>query len=525
MERHIGTWCKENDSGKSEVGELLIDGNHLEFYSRFHGLVFPETFIGEDGQYRYKVFVNGYAKPGQNRVIEHTSSHRVFYVLMQNFDFSQGTDISGVEEVSFTIPELIEWLGFQTVFYCSTDQDELAAAEEHLEPIILHETDPQIELYFESKTHESITSLEDSTTITIKKEPRIKISYKQPSDIQAIQNDIECIMQFFGLLIGRVSTAEDIRLSIAGQTLKSWLFINCDYSYNMVTRDVLDKPRTYHYVLRDNLVDLFANWRGFCCDDQFTLLRRIYFSVNDKKEIFAENVFVEYMRILDGYHTRVSGDAETEVKIKAALKVASKEIKNQIFTDDNRPVFEAAFQSVLSDWRYNSSNIGDIAGWIASGYLGKKSLSHRLKELDNMYLGIIQNNAVSIERLTGNGEKSKNLTDDQIVELFYKELGDTRNYYSHYKKNKEGVLSFSQLNNSIRVLKATIISVFLSHMGMEIDLIRRIMEFDSELNFETMFLRKPEERPFLHPREWMKTLEKDYEPREDEAINKSDVDS
>lgn len=54
MERHIGTWHRENDSRNSEVGELLIDGNYLEFYSRFHGLVFPETFIGEDGQYKYK---------------------------------------------------------------------------------------------------------------------------------------------------------------------------------------------------------------------------------------------------------------------------------------------------------------------------------------------------------------------------------------------------------------------------------------------------------------------------------------
>ena len=52
MERHIGTWHRENDSRNSEVGELLIDGNYLEFYSRFHGLVFPETFIGEDGQYK-----------------------------------------------------------------------------------------------------------------------------------------------------------------------------------------------------------------------------------------------------------------------------------------------------------------------------------------------------------------------------------------------------------------------------------------------------------------------------------------
>lgn len=48
-------------------------------------------------------------------------------------------------------------------------------------------------------------------------------------------------------------------------------------------------------------------------------------------------------------------------------------------------------------------------------------------------------------------------------------------------------------------------------MGMEMDLVRRIMEFDSELHFETMFLRQQEERPFLHPKEWRKTLGEDYQ--------------
>ena len=507
MERHIGTWHKENDFHQSEVGELLIDGNHLEFYSRFHGLVFPETFIGEDGQYRYKVFVNGYAKPGQNRILDYTSCHRVLYVLMQNFDFSKGTDISGVEEFSFSIRELTEWLGIQTVFYSCTNQDELAAGEAHLDPIIIHEKDPQIELYFVSNTHESMLSLEDNIEIKIKKEPRIRVKYNQPADIQKIQNDIECIMQFFGLLIGKVSTADNIRLSIEGQKLKSWLYINHDYSYNLMNRDVMDRPRTYYYVLGDNLILYFSNWRKFCFDDQFTLLRRIYFSVNDRKEIFAEKIFVEYMRILDGYHTRISGDAETEEKLKKALKAASKVIKTQIFKEDNRPIFEEAFQSVLPNWKYNSSNIGDISGWIAAGYLSRKSLSHRLKELDDLYFGIIRNNAVSIEHLASNTEKYEDMTDEQIAELFYRELGDTRNYYSHYKRDRTGVLDFSQMNDTIRVLKATIISIFLSHMGIDKDLIRRIVEFDSELHFQTMFLRKPEERPFLHTQEWLKTIE------------------
>ena len=368
------------------------------------------------------------------------------------------------------------------------------------------EKNPQIELYFESKTHESILSLEDNIAIKIKKEPRIRVKYNQLADIQKIQNDIECIMQFFGLLIGKVSIADNIRLSIEGQKLKSWLYINHDYSYNLMNQDVTDSPRTYYYVLEDNLTLYFANWRKFCFDDQFTLLRRIYFSVNGRKEIFAEDIFVEYMRILDGYHTRISGDAETEEKLKKALKAATKVIKTQIFKEENRPIFEEAFQSVLPDWKYNSSNIGDISGWITAGYLGKKSLSHRLKELDNLYFGIIRNNAEDIECLACNKEKCKDMTDEQIAELFYRELGDTRNYYSHYKKNKTGVLDFLQINDSIRVLKATIISIFLSHMGIDKDLIRRIVEFDSELHFQTMFLRKPEEHPFLHTQEWLKTI-------------------
>lgn len=384
--------------------------------------------------------------------------------------------------------------------------NELAAGEAHLDSIVIHEKNPQIELYFESKTHESILSLEDNIAIKIKKEPRIRVKYNQLADIQKIQNDIECIMQFFGLLIGKVSIADNIRLSIEGQKLKSWLYINHDYSYNLMNQDVTDSPRTYYYVLEDNLTLYFANWRKFCFDDQFTLLRRIYFSVNGRKEIFAEDIFVEYMRILDGYHTRISGDAETEEKLKKALKAATKVIKTQIFKEENRPIFEEAFQSVLPDWKYNSSNIGDISGWITAGYLGKKSLSHRLKELDNLYFGIIRNNAEDIECLACNKEKCKDMTDEQIAELFYRELGDTRNYYSHYKKNKTGVLDFSQINDSIRVLKATIISIFLSHMGIDKDLIRRIVEFDSELHYQTMFLRKPEEHPFLHTQEWLKTI-------------------
>ncbi len=310
-------------------------------------------------------------------------------------------------------------------------------------------------------------------------------------------------MQFFGLLIGRVSTVEDIRLTIENQQSKCWLFISRDLSYNCKMWDFDSKPRTYYYLVDDDLVELFDNWRNFFFDNQFSLLRRIYFSVNNSKEKFAEDIFVEYMRILDGYHTRITGDEETQRKLKQALKNVKKDIKKQLFKEENEPIFEQSIKTVLEDWKFNSDNVGDIADWIASGYLGRKSLSYRLKELDSDY-GILKENAVMIlER------KEKIIEENKIkaIELYYKQLADTRNYYSHYKDDTDGVLDFYQIVDSIVVLKATIISIFYKHMKMDRDLIRRILAFDRELNMLTSFLRREgESGSFLTPGECIKEL-------------------
>lgn len=499
MERHIGTWFKEKEHEKKEVAELIIDGNNIEFYSRFHGEVFPTAFIGSDGEHIYKVFVNGSIKPSNNRSLNYTSSHRVSYALMQNFSFSNGIDISGIVEFSFSIPELIDWIGISTVFYGSTDMDGMAAGEVNLDPIVIQSKNPYIELYFESKSFNSSIHGDDRTEIIIKNEPRIKVQYMQEQDIQCVMNDIECMMQFFGLLIGTVSVAQDIRLTIKEQGLKSWLYFNRDFSYNTTTRDVLNRPRTYCYVVEEHLQRYYSNWRKFYLDDSYSLLRRVFFSVNGKKDIFAEDVFVEYMRILDGYHTRISGDEEIKDKIKDSLKASTKEIKKLIFTDEGRPLFKDTIQSVIPEWRYNSKHMGEIAGWIASGFVAKTQLSHRIQELDNLHLQIIRKNAVHIEKLRRDDSIIGGKQDEELIQLYFKDLGDTRNYYSHYKLDKTGVLESVQMSDSINVLKASIISIFMSHMNIETDLIRKILGFDSELHLQTMCLREKNESPFEHP--------------------------
>lgn len=499
MERHIGTWFKEREPQKHEVAELLIDGNSIEFYSRFHGEIFPVAFVGNDGQYRYKVFTSGHTRPSSNRLLEYTSSHKVDYVLMQNFDFSHKTDISKITDFSFSIPELIDWLGIKTVFYGSTDMDEIAAGEAHLGPIIIHPENPHIELYFESKTFTSIVEGDDRTSITITKEPRVKVVYKHNQNVQAVIDDIECLMQFFGLLIGFISIAEDIRLSIEGQDSKCWLYFNRDFSHNTSVRDIIDRPRTYLYVVEDSLQFFYSNWKAFYLDDSYSLLRRIFFSVNGKKDILAEDIFVQYMRILDGYHMRISGDEETQRKLKKALQASTKDIKRLIFTDEGKPLFENTIKSIIPNWTYTSSHIEDIAGWIAAGYLARTPLAHRLQELDDCHLQIIRMNAVSIEKAQRNNPEIENMSDEQLIQLYFRELGDTRNYYSHYKFDTTGVLGIGQILKSISVLKATIISIFLGHMGVEKEIIRKILEFDRELHFQTMCLRKENDQPFEHP--------------------------
>lgn len=496
MKRHVGTCFKEKEPEKKEVSELLIDGNSIEFYSRFHGEVFPTTFIGSDAEYRYKVFVNGSTKPSINRLLDYTSSHRVFYVLMQNFSFSKGIDISGILEFSFSLPELIDWLNISTVFYESTDRAKISACEKDLESIIIHSENPYIELYFESKSLNSRIAGDDRTKIIIKKEPRIKVQYTQEQDVQCVMDDIECIMQFFGLLIGTVSVAQDIRLTIKGQDSKSWLYFNRDFSYNTTIRDVINRPRTYYYVVAENLQKYYSNWRKFYFDSTYSLLRRIFFSVNGKKDIFAEEIFVEYMRILDGYHTRISGDEEKRGKIKAALKASTKEIKKLIFTDKNRQLFEDTIQSVIPEWKYKAKHMEDIAGWIAAGFLAKTSLSHRMQELDEEYLKIIRKNAVHIEKLRRDYSIIKEKQDDELITLYFKDLGDTRNYYSHYKLDTTGVLESAQMSYTINVLKATIISIFMCQMNIEKDLIRKILVFDSELGSITGCLKKETDVPF-----------------------------
>lgn len=488
MKRYIGTWSKESEDSP-KVAELIIDGNQIEFYRRDYGEVFPCAFVGTDGEHKYKVFTNGGSFVNTNKTLELSTSYRTFFVLQQNDDFPEGLEITGIKDVSFIIPELIDWIDVETVEFGADEEQNLIAGERNLPSIILHDRNPHIEIQYESESFTKYHNVDTRTTFVLKNQPRIFITHENTVDVYRVREDINSLMQFWALLIGYVSSAEDIRLTIEGKSLKSWLYINKDFSYNSRSRSTIDKPRTTLEKSLQNIEKYFTEWYKFCYDDKYELIRRMFFSANSCKEIFAEDILVQYVKIIEGYHLRVSGDEEIALELRKAFKDVEKDIKRLIFSDKGKPLFTTTLEKVIPEWTFNSGHSADVAHWISVGYLGKKGLAERIKELDEKYFCIIAKNAIDILKLSRNDKTDpSSVSAKQLVELFYRKIVATRNYYSHYKSDKTDVLEFRQMNDTINVLKALILSILFSHMGMSEKEICEIISNDSELRFQTMFL-------------------------------------
>lgn len=483
MERHIGLW-KEEHGEKSTVAELIIDGNYIEFYNRDAQGINGCAFVGSDNDHRYKIFTNGLAEFGKYRTLNNVACYKTIYVLQQNCDFKKGFEIEGINSASFIIPELIDWLAVRTVDWGTNEQNEMIAVETKFPNIILKESNPKIEIYFETRSSLYNPDIDDRIAFEIRNQPRVRIIYDEPSNVGKLHSDIRGIMQFFGLMIGHITDVLDIRLDIQDQNLKSWLYINEDFSYNLRTITSTDRPRTKLKKVEENIKKYFENWYDFYCDDKFELIRRMYFESNKRKDIYAQDILVQYVRILEGYHLRITDDE----KVASTL---DKDIKNMIFTDEGKELFTPIFQK--AGWTFTSKHAKLVASWISSGFLMKTSLSKRLELLDAEYFNIIIKNADEIAKL----EKIPIPNEVEIPKDFnyYQRIADTRNYYSHYKADAKNVLNFTQICNTINVLKALLIMILYTHMGMSKNDARKIIIWDDELHFQTMCLREEGELP------------------------------
>ena len=479
IQRHICSWQDENAETKN-VGELIINKNEIEFYLREGDSVFRKEYYATDEFHNYKVVTYGAAQVGKNQTIDSALSMAVDYVLMQNYSFPSDSKSARVTSFSFVIPELINWLkGVRTVQMEIDDNSQFYAREIEI-PIIEMHKDPYIYIGFESDSYNQTLNVDDRTEIIVKKLPRIYIQYSSPATIEQLRTDLRALMQFWGLMIGEISSADDIRLKTETEDLPSWLYVNEDLSYNTRTWNVLERPRTTIKENGEGLIDYFTNWYEFYNNELYGLIRRMYFFANRRRDVFAEDVFTLYVRILEGYHLRKTGSEEQAQRLNEAIKKIEKDIKPLIFSDEGKPLFSRALDEAIPDWHYTSAHADSISKWIAQGYIGRVGLFERLKQLDKEFYNIISHNAPDVLR--------ENQTENNLTEKYLKKIVATRNFYSHFKADESDLLSFGQLCDTINVLKALILMILYENMGMDAPTIRHIMAHDPELHFQTLYL-------------------------------------
>ena len=503
MERHIGVWHKDRECGKEDVGELIVDGNSVEFYSRHGSQPFTCAFFGH---VEYKVIVNCSAESSVHRSLDNASCHYVVCALQQNEPFPDGTGINGISEVLFEIPELINWLGVRTVDLHQTQEG--FVANEVFPDLVICQANPRIDIICMSKTQDNTFYDQDPCSIKVENRPMIRVQYATAVNYETVVDDIRCITQFFGLLIGFVSGISNVLLRFENQNYTTRLFINQDFSYNYFRYRPTDRPRTYCYLFETTIEETYNNWRSFYSDEKYQFIRRMYFSANGKRALLVEDLFIQYIRILEGYHLRICGDEATAERIANSQKL-SNAIRGLIYTEEGKRILSNALNEVAPNYKYNGAHATQISKWIADGYIERINLQARLKELSSSHYRIIELNAKDIEQIGAEDCKLSKEAEEKVEEIYRKHLVDTRNFYSHYKENKAGVLSHHQIADSNNVLKALILAVFYEKMGINHDLIRRVLIWDDELHFQTLFLRKRGEQPFLTPSAYYRSLFED----------------
>lgn len=499
MKRLFGTWireCDESESSKPETGELIIDGNNIEFYRQGNREVFPSAFVCRGGDlHEYKVIAQACRESGMRKTLDHACDYQVSHVLQQNCAFQTGIYTGNIVDCSFVIPELMEWLGVRFTELLCANRYELLVKEKRFRPITLKDADPCIEIVFESGTVNKSFEVGDGTTAVVNVHPRIQITYTEPVTVKEIHRDIGFTMQFWGLMIGRVSVAQDIRLTIDGQDLKCWLYLNQDYSYNLRSESIVERSRTSLKKVGRDIQHYFSTWYSFCKDEKYEFIRRMYFFTNNRTFKFAEDIFLQYVRILEGFSLRENNDETTIIKLNTAIKKSKKEIKKLIFTDEGIPLFSAILQETLPGWKFNSDHADEIARWIATGYIERKGLAERLSELDSRYMNLLAENAKIIMGLSKDTPIAGEFDKEKLKSELLKKIASTRNFYSHYKVDCDDILNTYQWDATINSLKALVIAILYSKMDMCDDMIRRILMWDSELHFQTQYLRKPDEKP------------------------------
>lgn len=456
-------WSKGNVlKVDNSIGHLSIKGNEITFNIKGTGDIFARNFIGSSEGNTFKVFTYG-----QQELDSTGCFYRVSKACLYNGDnYTYDKDdniINGIESFSFEIPELLNWLKIPSIEFGILDDGTKIIHE--LETPIISLKDEKVKVYIKYENNNFWEGISDINEMTLRKKPRIFVEFEKTQNDTKVINYIRILMRFFSMLIGKVSSAIDIRLSLKNKKTCMWLFINEDFSVNNEVSLYSINYRTTYQEVAEHLKVWFETWYDFSTDSSFMFLQNYFFSTCSKKYWNIEELFLIYIKFIEGYDLRISKDEEKakELFIRLEIIMNSQDIKN---------ILSPEFKRVGSKYKPK-----DVAGWISNGFLGRVALEDRVRRIDKKFFDIISSNSSDvIEGISSND--------------LYKKITKTRNYYSHFKPDSEGILEMKEIYNLIPIMKFMITIILLSHMGLDNDIIESIIVKDDVFLSFTKHLRK-----------------------------------
>jgi predicted RNA-binding protein with PIN domain len=456
-------WSKGNIiTPDGDIGQLTINKNEIKFHLQGHGDIFPCNFVGQ-GDHKYKIFTYGQQKSDSNGFFYKVS--KAFLYNGSDYDNFSGDFIENIQSFSFEIPELTEWLKIPSVKFTCIEDETVIIHELETPIIVLKETEPKIYIKYEIK---DLLKNMDNYGMTLRKTPRIFVEFTNPQDDTAIFSSIETVMRFFSLFIGRISTADDIKLDILGKDLKMWLFINHDFSINEKRNAYWARHRTAFENIREQLQQWFENWYSFTNNSSFKFLQDAYFQISSKKTWLIEDIFLTYCRFLEGYDLRVSKDEETANSLEEQLKEV---LKDTSISEKLKPIFN----NVGSKYKYQN-----VAKWISSGFLSRISLDSRIKRIDETFFCVLASN-------------SKSIIKENSSTAYYSKIVKTRNFYSHFKPDSLNTLNINELYSTLPLMEILIISILFSEIGVDKEIVKGFLVHDEVFWPYVTHLRTPEQ--------------------------------
>jgi len=457
-------WSKGNlikDDG--EIGQLSIKGNAITFHIDGYGDVFARNFVGCANTHIYKVFTYGQTNADATGYFYRVS--KVFLYNGNDYSDFSGDYISGIKSFSFEVPVLTQWLNIESVKRGVLEDKSIVVHEIPTPIFLLKKVDPHIYIKFETK--DFLANIDNPNEKALKKVPRIFVEFSSPKDDQTVTEIIRIIMRFFSLLIGKISTVEDIRIDLEGKHMKMWLFLNCDFSVHKSWQTYWLRSRFKAENVCEHLQKWFEQWYSFSSDKSFTLLQDAYFQIYNKKTYNIEDIFLTFCRFIEGYDLRKSDDEKIAGKLGHDLIPV---LSDELFRNALAPYFVKASSKYKPKY---------VAQWISSGFLERVGLDYRIRRIDKAHFSFIAENRDRI---------CKGIESNQL----YLKLSKTRNYYAHYKADKTGILELGEIYNALSYLEVLIISVLLSEMGIDEETRKNAFIQDELFWYHSTHLRPPE---------------------------------